>query len=363
MRLKQRRDRRLVGKVEAVQRLVEDQHPRAADERLGDQQPLLLAARALADRPLGVGARADQLDHLPTRAREPRATLALKRAAEGQRHAPAVARRGRGGRGRRRASAWPSRSRALREVADRARCARPAGRRAPRPSLQPSVGRGRAAPSAASTCRRRWVRAPRRTRRSDRRRTSTSAPDRAAATERSPSGSALAADAPSARGLIALASRRLVERPLEAFELCHLPLLEGVARRRERLGDGGDRDVTARARCALTRWTSGVTFWLLKTQTLISRSSAWRSTVSLVLRAHFGALGDRLDEAVGRQQLQAEALAEWLEDALAVADRRRPRSGGGSRRAARCSGRARRVSKCVLVARRSRRASAGSTLS
>ena len=42
---------RLVGQIEAVQRLVEDQQPRAADQRLGDQQPLLLAAREPPDRP------------------------------------------------------------------------------------------------------------------------------------------------------------------------------------------------------------------------------------------------------------------------------------------------------------------------
>ena len=54
--LEQRRHRALVGQVEAVQRLVEDQQPRLADERLRDQQPLLLAAGELADRPVGIGA-------------------------------------------------------------------------------------------------------------------------------------------------------------------------------------------------------------------------------------------------------------------------------------------------------------------
>jgi hypothetical protein len=42
--LKQRSHRTLIGQVEAVQRLIEDQQPWLADERLGDQQPLLLAA-------------------------------------------------------------------------------------------------------------------------------------------------------------------------------------------------------------------------------------------------------------------------------------------------------------------------------
>ena len=40
----------LVGDVEAVQRLVEHQQLRPADQGLGDQQPLLLAAGALPDR-------------------------------------------------------------------------------------------------------------------------------------------------------------------------------------------------------------------------------------------------------------------------------------------------------------------------
>ena len=40
----QLRDRLLVVQVEAVERLVEKQHPGAADESLGDEDPLLLAA-------------------------------------------------------------------------------------------------------------------------------------------------------------------------------------------------------------------------------------------------------------------------------------------------------------------------------
>src|SRR5436189_1509606 len=47
----ERRDRGLVGQVEAVERLVEQQQLRSTDECLRDQQPLLLAARELADRP------------------------------------------------------------------------------------------------------------------------------------------------------------------------------------------------------------------------------------------------------------------------------------------------------------------------
>ncbi len=50
MRRDERRDRGLVRQVEAVERLVEQQQLRPADERLRDQQPLLLAAGELADR-------------------------------------------------------------------------------------------------------------------------------------------------------------------------------------------------------------------------------------------------------------------------------------------------------------------------
>src|SRR3954453_14973102 len=38
----------LVGEVEAVQRLVEQEHPRTPDQCLGDEEALLLAARELA---------------------------------------------------------------------------------------------------------------------------------------------------------------------------------------------------------------------------------------------------------------------------------------------------------------------------
>ena len=62
--VEQRRDGRLVREVEAVERLVEEEHPRLRDERRGDQEPLLLAARAVADRPPGVARGADELDRL-----------------------------------------------------------------------------------------------------------------------------------------------------------------------------------------------------------------------------------------------------------------------------------------------------------
>ena len=44
------------GEVEAVERLVEQQQLRSAHQRLGDEQPLLLAAGELADRPVRVAA-------------------------------------------------------------------------------------------------------------------------------------------------------------------------------------------------------------------------------------------------------------------------------------------------------------------
>src|SRR5437763_8890339 len=57
-------DRRLVRQVEAVERLVEQQHGGPAHEGLGDEDALLLAAGDLADRTLGVGGGVDQVDDL-----------------------------------------------------------------------------------------------------------------------------------------------------------------------------------------------------------------------------------------------------------------------------------------------------------
>ena len=172
MRSSERGDRALVRQVEAVERLVEQQQSRRADERPRDQQPLLLAARALADRPPRVAGRADELDRLLD---------ALRAAAvrPGQRQAPAGA-----------VEAEPDEVDAadpgrrvegvpLRQVADLAAVACPAARRAPRPC--PRVGLERPSSTrAASTCRRRSARARRRTRPA-RSQSSPSAPDRAAA--------------------------------------------------------------------------------------------------------------------------------------------------------------------------------------
>ena len=62
--LDEARDGLLVVQVEAVQRLVQEQDAGAGDQRLRDQQPLLLTARQLAQRPAGVRAGAHQLDHV-----------------------------------------------------------------------------------------------------------------------------------------------------------------------------------------------------------------------------------------------------------------------------------------------------------
>ena len=54
----------LVVQVQAGQRLVAQEQARIADDRLGDPQALLLAARQPPDRRVGVGRRLDRLDHL-----------------------------------------------------------------------------------------------------------------------------------------------------------------------------------------------------------------------------------------------------------------------------------------------------------
>src|SRR3954471_1174106 len=60
----ERCDCRLVREVEAVERLLEQQQLGAAEERLGGQQALLLAAGQLADRPSRVAGGTDELEHL-----------------------------------------------------------------------------------------------------------------------------------------------------------------------------------------------------------------------------------------------------------------------------------------------------------
>src|SRR6266516_2961919 len=60
----QRGDGGLVGQVEAVQRLVQQEQPGPPGQCLGDQQALLLATGELPDRAVRVAAGADQLDQL-----------------------------------------------------------------------------------------------------------------------------------------------------------------------------------------------------------------------------------------------------------------------------------------------------------
>ena len=55
-------DRLLGGRIEGEQRLVAQQQPRAADQRLGDPKPLLLPARQHPDRCARIGGRADRGD-------------------------------------------------------------------------------------------------------------------------------------------------------------------------------------------------------------------------------------------------------------------------------------------------------------
>ena len=99
-----------------------------------------------------------------------------------------------------------------------------------------------------------------------------------------------------------------------------LPLLEARASP-ARASRSRSRPGCARPARGRVAWsTSGVTFWLLKTQTLTWCRRSCRSTVSLSLDADLAALGDRLGEAGRREEPQAEARAERLEDALAVAD-------------------------------------------
>src|SRR5439155_16448151 len=71
-------DRGLVRQVEAVERLVEQQQLRPPDQRLGDQQALLLAAGEFPDRPAGIGGGADELDHLRDAGRVSPATRATR---------------------------------------------------------------------------------------------------------------------------------------------------------------------------------------------------------------------------------------------------------------------------------------------
>ena len=54
----------LAGDVEVRQRLVQEQQPRAADQRVGDQDPLLLTAGELADTRVRESLGVDRVEHL-----------------------------------------------------------------------------------------------------------------------------------------------------------------------------------------------------------------------------------------------------------------------------------------------------------
>ena len=248
IRCDQRGDRALVGQVQAVERLVEQQQPGLADQRLGDQQPLLLAAGERADRPAA-------RSRSRRRARSPRRP----------------ARRGsppeRDGSGRpQRAPSRPSRTRsmprirvagveaaALRQVADlplgRARAARRAPR--PRPRLSGSSAEQHLSsvdlPDAVR------ARARRRTRPADLEvhvapddRVHRAAPARP---RRAPRRRASRRDAGDPRiGGRSLRRRSSAQSPgaerlLDAPQLRDLPCWKVAYGRRERLGDRRDRDV------------------------------------------------------------------------------------------------------------------------
>ena len=72
----QRDDLLRAAQVEVRERLVEQQQLRRADQRVGDQDPLLLAAREPADARVGEAARADRVEHLVDARARARATAA-----------------------------------------------------------------------------------------------------------------------------------------------------------------------------------------------------------------------------------------------------------------------------------------------
>src|SRR5262249_17255495 len=78
-------DAHLVREVEAVERLVEEEELRTTDERLRDEQALLLTAGELADRATRIRLGADELDDRVDARRSGAAGTA------GERHAPARA--------------------------------------------------------------------------------------------------------------------------------------------------------------------------------------------------------------------------------------------------------------------------------
>ena len=72
MRCEQRDDLLLASDVEVREWLVEQQQLAAADERVGDQHPLLLAAGEVADARVREARRVDRLEHLVDECAAPR---------------------------------------------------------------------------------------------------------------------------------------------------------------------------------------------------------------------------------------------------------------------------------------------------
>ena len=261
-------DGALVAEVEAVERLVEQQDPRAAHQRLGDQQPLLLAAGERADRARRVGARADQLDHLLDPAARPRGPARLSAAGSGNAPARAVEAEAHdveaaNPRVRRRscAAAAGSRSGAVAAPGGAAEHAGAALARA-------AAGRGRR--RAGSTCRRRWGRGPRRTR-----------PGRIAQIDARPDGATAAAGSRPLEPDRATAGRRAavpgapvaIGAALSSPRPWRAPRAAPPARATSRPGSWRLRGSGSRSpwrsgfrppsAASFSRWTSGVAFWLL----------------------------------------------------------------------------------------------------
>ena len=293
-------------------------------ERLRDQQALLLAAGERADRPPRVGTGADQLQHLLDRAR-------LRRAAAA---APSARRPTRASRGRCRESALRCRSCAA-AAGSRSGASAHRGASRARWHRRARAEALRAGPATASSCRSRSVRgSPRTTPAGISMSTSlhtTLPPIRACASH----------ELDRRRAAVvrrrALGAWRAAVRTGACFSRAHLPVAVWSAACRlrswaschcsnvaeagdEGLGDRRDRDVLrARELVDALDVRRGV---LAVVDPHVDRV-AFDLAVDrlLVRRAHVGALGDRLGEAVGGQQREAQVFAEGPEDALAVAHR------------------------------------------
>ena len=210
----------------------------------------------------------------------------------------------------------------LRQVADLGVAASGRLRRARSPCRRSAAG-GRAAHGGASTCRRRSARARRRARpvrSSGRRRSRSCRPPISAAAPRSSTAGVLG-HRPVARWSAAISR----------LELGRLPLLEVRAFAGESVSVTVATGMCSARASALACSTSGVTFWLLNTQTLTWWRRSCRSTVALSFDADLGALRDCLCEARRRQQSQTEARRRAARRCSRCSRRARRHSGGGSR--------------------------------